>query len=158
MLAGCGSDSPIWEVSETDGTKPASCYPGGKLPQMVTTTMGVETSVGPWEIYDGSDNKAYLLLADKTTVLDGTKSDGYAFQGTTTTTDTVDPPVSITTTSTMTNIINIKMSGDTLSGTWEVKTMSTCSGANCGMMQTPSCDVTGQIKGSKLNVNRYRVY
>jgi hypothetical protein len=159
LLVGCGGSSQpvIWEVSRAEVAKPAACFPGGMLPSMQTTTQGIETSVGPWEIYDGTDNAAYLLLADKTTVFDGTKTDSYTFKATTTTTTTTDPPLSTTTTDTTADTIIFKLSGDTLTGTWETRTASTCTGDSCPD-QVAACDFTSPIKGSRLAVSRYRVY
>lgn len=160
LAAGCGlQPNTLWEVSELDGMRPNSCYANGKPPTTTTTETGVQSSVGPWEMYEGPDSKMYLILADKKTVIEGSKGDSYNFAWTVTVTDTEPAPVMATLTSTTTNTVQFKLSGDTLSGTWEVKNTYSCTGADCGNATlTPNCDVTNQIRGRRLEADRYKVY
>jgi hypothetical protein len=159
LFAGCGGLQPdtVWSVSSIDGAIPASCYVDGKPPTKMTTTMGVESNVGPWEMYEGPEGKMFLILADKKTVAEGTKGDSYTFQWSTTVTNSTNPPVSTTTTDSVTNTVSFKVSGDTFTGTWENKQVHTCSGSSC-TTTLPNCTVTNQIKGRRIDVDRYRVY
>src|SRR4051812_42801491 len=108
LFVGCGGLQPdtVWEVSRLDGTRPASCYLNGKVPVDSIITTGVQTNVGPWELYAGPDDKHYLVLADKKTVLEGTKaSDTFSFQYNTTETMTNPFPMR-TLTDSMTNTLS----------------------------------------------------
>ncbi len=160
FAAGCGiAPNTLWEVSELDGVRPNSCYANGKPPMTTTTETGVQTNVGPWEMYEGPDSKMYLILGDKKTVIEGSKGDNYNFQWTVTVVDTEPAPIMATLTSTVTNTVQFKLSGDTLSGTWQVKNTYSCTGADCGNATlTPNCDVTNQIRGRRLEADRYKVY
>jgi hypothetical protein len=160
LFAGCGIDpNTLWEVSRLDGTRPNSCYVNGKPPTTTTTQMGVQANVGPWEMYEGPDSKLYLILADKKTVIEGTKGDSYTFQWSVTVVDTDPPPTMITQTDTLSNNVQFKLSGDTLSGTWQTKETHACTGADCGNVTlTPNCEVTSQIRGRRLEADRYKVY
>ena len=158
LFAGCGLDgNTLWEVSRLDGDRPASCYVNNMPPTMTETSMGVHDNIGPWELYEGPDSKMYLILGDKKTTVEGTKGDGYSFQWTITDTDAEPPPVNITVTDTVANNVSFKVSGDTLSGTWEVKETHTCSGSGCANSR-PNCTVTNQIRGRRLEVDREQNY
>ena len=92
FFAGCGvGPDTLWEVSRLDGARPNSCYANGKPPTTTTTQTGVQTNVGPWELYEGPESKMYLVLADKKTVIEGTKGDSYSFQWSVTEVDTAPP-------------------------------------------------------------------
>jgi hypothetical protein len=160
LCAGCGSaGNTLWEVSRLEGMTPNSCYPNGKPPTDTTTTMGVQASVGPWELYEGPESKMYLVLADKKTVIEGTKADSFSFQWTITNVDTTPPQGMGTLTDTSVNTVAFKVSGETMSGTWEEKETHTCAGTSCsGVTLQPNCTVTSQISGRKLDVSRYKVY
>ena len=158
LFAGCGmAPNTLWEVSRLESARPSSCYVDNKPPTMTTTYMGVQTNVGPWEMYEGPDNKMYLILSDKKTVIEGTKNDNYNFQWTITETDTEPPPVNVTVTDTVANTISFKLSGATLSGSWEMKETHLCSGSGC-TVSVPNCTVTHQLKGRELDADRYKVY
>jgi len=159
LLAGCGGLEPntLWEVSRIEGSRPASCYFDNKLPSSMTTSTGVEANIGPWEMYEGPENKMFLILGDKQTVVEGTKKDSYTYEWSTTTTETQQIPSTVTATKTKANTLNFKVNGDTLTGTWEVRETYTCTGTSC-MGTTPNCTVTHQIKGRKLDIERLKVY
>jgi hypothetical protein len=159
LFAACGGQADtLWQVSELVMSAPASCYADGKLPNMTTTEMGVQTDVGPWEIYDGPNSKEYLVLADTNkTVIEGTKSDSFNFTWTVTNTDNEPPPIMYLNSHSTTNTITFKTSGNTMTGTWEVKDTYTCTGQACTDV-TPNCDVTSTINGAQLDVSRYKVY
>lgn len=158
LFAGCGMQpNTLWEVSRLEGTRPNSCYVDGKPPTMMTTYTGVQTNVGPWEMYQGPDDKMYLVLADKKTIIEGTHNDTFNFQWTVTTTDQEPPPVNVTVTDAVANTVSFKVDGATLSGTWELKETHACNGAGC-TNPIPNCTVTGQLKGRQLDVDRYKVY
>ncbi len=160
LLAGCGlGPDTLWEVSRLDGARPNSCYANGKPPTMTTTQTGVQTNVGPWELYEGPESKMYLVLADKKTVIEGTKGDSFSFQWSVTEVDTAPPQGMGTLTDAIASNLQFKLNGDTLTGTMEVKETHSCSGTLCGgVMLDPNCTVTHQIRGRKLDADRYKVY
>lgn len=160
LLAGCGlPPDTLWEVSRLDGAIANSCYPGGKPPTTTTTQMGVQTNVGPWELYEGPESKMYLVLADKKTVIEGTKGDGYSFQWSVTQVNSAPPQGMGSLTDVTASNLQFKISGDTLSGTMEVKETHTCAGTLCGgVTLEPNCTVTHQIRGRKLDADQYKVY
>jgi hypothetical protein len=160
LCAGCGSNGDtLWQVSQLAGMTPSSCYPGGKPPTDTTTTMGIESSIGPWELYEGPDSKMFLVLADKKTVIEGAKADSYTFQWTVTNVDNTPPQGMGSLTDTTVNTLTFKVSGDTMSGSWEVKQTHSCAGTFCGgLTLQPNCTVTNTVYGRKLDVSRYKVY
>lgn len=158
LFAGCGmAPNTLWEVSRLEGARPNSCYVDNKPPTMTTTSMGVQSNVGPWEMYEGPDDKMYLILGDKKTTIEGTKGEKYVFQWNVTEMDSEPPPVNITVTDKVDNNITFAIEGNTLSGTWEMKETHTCSGSGCSVA-VPNCTVTHQLKGRHLDIDRYKVY
>jgi len=158
--AGCGGLEPdsLWAVTRLDSARPASCYAGGMLPNpdRTTTVTGVQRNVGPWEIYQGSNNKFFLMMGDSQTVYEGVKMDGYRFEWTTQTTAKETFPVKRTTTDTYTNVLSFKIDGETLDGKVEVRETHTCSG-EC-MDVTPNCSLEHKITGRRIERDKFQTY
>lgn len=169
LFAGCGGLQPdtVWQVSMIRSARPASCYVDGKLPTDTYMETGVQDNVGPFEMYEGPDSKMYLILtvadpfgvpgSTDRRIVEGTKGDSYSFTWTQTETNTQAPPISMTRTDTYTNVVTFKPNGDTFTGSWETKETHACSGGGCAG-NIPNCDVTNQIKGRRIDVDRERQY
>lgn len=158
LFAGCGLEpDTLWAVSRLDSARPASCYAGGMLPSSdhTTTVTGVQSNVGPWEIYEGSNNKFYLMMNDGKTLYEGTKADGsYRFEWTVQQSDKSTFPKR-TTTDTYTNAVSFKMDKETLDGKWEVRETHTCSG-EC-MDIAPNCSLEHKVTGRKMERDKLQL-
>ena len=158
--AGCGGLEPdtLWSVSRLDSARPASCYAGGMLPNpdRMTTVTGVQSNVGPWEVWAGSNNKFFLLMGDGKTVYEGTKTDGYRFEWTVQSTAKETFPVKRSTTDTYTNVVSFRADGETLDGKWEVRETHTCSG-ECMDVQ-PNCSLEHKLTGRRIERQKYQAY
>ena len=87
----CGGDVlTIWKVSGIAGTRPPTCYKGGKITDTTQTTTTAQTYIGDWELYSASNGKFELHVGTvkegaggaQDTVYIGTSSGGaYTFDG-----------------------------------------------------------------------------
>jgi hypothetical protein len=162
LASGCGGQpDTLWQVSEIVAPQPTSCLPPGTMPpDTVTMETGIQTDVGPWELYQGPSSNWYLILPETkgpNMVIQGTQADSYSFPWTITTVTTEPSPLNSVMTSTETDTITFKTSGGTLTGTWEVKNTYSCVGTDC-MNVLPNCDVTSNIAGRQLDISDYKTY
>ncbi|MGI5863219.1 MAG: hypothetical protein ACOX6T_14335 [Myxococcales bacterium] len=166
--AACGPQPlTVWKVSKFEGERPDSCYVNNIPPDDKHQT-GVQTDLGTWELYEGPEGKFFLagvsvdgaaFLPSKQT-LEGTfQDDVYTFDVTDTVIKKRNEGAAVITVSVQTTI-KFTVDGDTFSGTWTQTDSFDCTGTACNpnfKLENPTCTVTHQIKGARVEVENLHV-
>jgi hypothetical protein len=165
-LLGCGGSQPsIYRVAIdrlTPATVPTACYRAGQAPTAPDkTTNMVDTE--QWVFWEGVEDVSYLDIGDigynmgqaqgidiSGDAIQGEKNDDGEYIFKAERTETESATEIYTTSATYT----IEKLGETIEGTLALR--SACAGTDCG--GTPTCDVSLNFVGRKINTDQLSVY
>ncbi|WP_224363624.1 hypothetical protein [Hyalangium versicolor] len=167
-LLGCGGNSQpsIYRVAVdtlSAQNMPVACYSAGNAPTTITDKVTNLVDEKQWVVWEGIDDTFYFepgninyTLADAHSVvisgdgISGSKNDDGAYVFTSERTQTASANEQYVTSA----VYTIEELGKTLKGTLVLT--SSCAGSNCA--GTPSCSVTLNFSGRKIDGDRYFTY